>query len=57
MSEEELFIIIYHLSHNLLHELCTLLHLRARATELNDVTFLCGVREVDDDLEIEKESC
>lgn len=42
---------IYHFSNYLLHELRALFHLGSWAPKLNDVAFLCWVREVDDDLE------
>lgn len=42
---------IYHFSHYLLHELCAFFHLSSWAPKLNNVTFLCGVGEINDDLE------
>lgn len=40
----------YHFSHHLLHELWAFFHFSSWASKLHDVTFLCWVREVDDDL-------
>lgn len=40
----------YHFSHYFLHELCAFLHFSTRSTQLYNVTFLCRVREIDDNL-------
>lgn len=41
----------YQICHHLLHVFCAFFHLILRPSELDNITFLCWVWKVDDDLE------
>lgn len=45
---------LYQVSNDFLEELGAFLHLVLRPSQLDDVTFLCRVGEIDNDLEVDE---